>query len=137
MNSAIATREEAEARERTTLSPLACFSDTGAARPEPEPPDPYRTAFVRDRDRIVHCGAFRRLKDKTQVFVIDEGDFYRTRLTHTLEVTQMARFLCLALRLNDSLGEALALVHDIGHPPFGHEGERILDACAGVPFDHN
>ena len=78
MNSAIATREEGEARERTTLSPLACFSDTGAARPEPEPPDPFRTAFVRDRDRIVHCGAFRRLKDKTQVFVIDEGDFYRT-----------------------------------------------------------
>jgi len=137
MNSAIATREEAEARERQTLSPLASFSDTGAARPEPEPPDPFRTAFVRDRDRIVHCGAFRRLKDKTQVFVIDEGDFYRTRLTHTLEVTQMARFLCLALRLNDSLGEALALVHDIGHPPFGHEGERILDTCAGVPFDHN
>jgi len=133
----IATREEAEARERQTLSPLACFSDTGAARPEPEPPDPFRTAFVRDRDRIVHCGAFRRLKDKTQVFVIDEGDFYRTRLTHTLEVAQMARFLCLALRLNDSLGEALSLVHDIGHPPFGHEGERILDACAGVPFDHN
>lgn len=137
MTSPIATREEAERRERDALSRLACFSDTGAVRPESEAPDPFRPAFVRDRDRVVHCGAFRRLKDKTQVFVIDEGDFYRTRLTHTLEVAQMARFLCLALRLNDSLGEALALVHDIGHPPFGHEGERILDACAGVPFDHN
>ncbi|HZL99940.1 MAG TPA: ribonuclease III [Planctomycetota bacterium] len=137
MRPAIATREVAETRERESLSPLACFSDTGAARPEPEPPDEFRTAFVRDRDRIVHCGAFRRLKDKTQVFVIDEGDFYRTRLTHTLEVAQMARFLCLALRLNDGLAEAVALVHDIGHPPFGHEGERILDECAGVPFDHN
>jgi dGTPase len=132
-----ATRQEAERREHETLSPLACFSDGFCERPADEEPDPFRTAFVRDRDRILHCGAFRRLKDKTQVFVIDEGDFYRTRLTHTLEVTQMARFLCLALRLNDTLGEALALVHDIGHPPFGHEGEAILERCAGVPFDHN
>ncbi|MGQ0553266.1 MAG: ribonuclease III [Planctomycetota bacterium] len=135
--SSVATRQEAERREHEWLSPLACFSDQHGARPEPEAPDPYRTAFVRDRDRIVHCGAFRRLKDKTQVFVIDEGDFYRTRLTHTLEVAQMARFLCSALRLNESLGEALALVHDIGHPPFGHEGERILGERAGVSFNHN
>lgn len=137
MNADIARREHAELREHDWLSPLACFSDNGAARPEDEEPDAFRTAFVRDRDRIIHCGAFRRLKDKTQVFVIDEGDFYRTRLTHTLEVVQMARFLCLALRLNDSLAEALALVHDIGHPPFGHEGERILDEHTGVRFDHN
>ncbi|HTE07045.1 MAG TPA: dNTP triphosphohydrolase, partial [Planctomycetota bacterium] len=133
----IALREDAERREHAWLSPLACFSDVSADRPVPEAPDEFRPAFVRDRDRIVHCGAFRRLKDKTQVFVIDEGDFYRTRLTHTLEVAQMARSLCLALRLNESLGEALALVHDIGHPPFGHEGERILDDRCGVPFDHN
>ena len=132
-----ATREDSERRERATLSPLACFSDASAARAFSEAPDPLRTAFTRDRDRIVHAGAFRRLKDKTQVFVIDEGDFYRTRLTHTLEVAQLARFLCLALRLNETLGEALSLVHDIGHPPFGHEGERILDERAGVPFDHN
>ncbi len=135
--SSIATREDAERAERATLIAPACFSDAHDARPVPEPPDPFRTAFVRDRDRIVHCGAFRRLKDKTQVFVIDEGDFYRTRLTHTLEVAQMARFLCRALRLNETVGESLALVHDSGHPPFGHEGERILEEEAGVPFDHN
>jgi dGTPase len=137
LSDAIAIREETERRERSVLHSLACFSDAFAARPAHEPPDPFRTAFVRDRDRIVHCGAFRRLKDKTQVFVIDEGDFYRTRLTHTLEVAQMARFLCRALRLNEDLAETLALVHDIGHPPFGHEGERILDECCGVGFDHN
>jgi dGTPase len=133
----VARREHAEQREHGWLSPLACFSDIWSARPEDEAPDPFRTGFVRDRDRIIHCGAFRRLKDKTQVFVIDEGDFYRTRLTHTLEVVQMARFLGLALRLNDTLTEALALVHDIGHPPFGHEGERILDEQTGVTFNHN
>ncbi|HEX5011395.1 MAG TPA: dNTP triphosphohydrolase, partial [Planctomycetota bacterium] len=133
----LALREDAERRERANLSPLACFADVSAARAFPEAPDPFRTCFTRDRDRVVHAGAFRRLKDKTQVFVIDEGDFYRTRLTHTLEVAQLARFLCLALRLHETLGEALALVHDIGHPPFGHEGERILDERAGVPFDHN
>jgi dGTPase len=137
MTLSIARREDAERREHEWLSPLAAFSDRFSARPDDEPPDAFRTAFVRDRDRIIHCGAFRRLKDKTQVFVIDEGDFYRTRLTHTLEVSQMARWLCLALRLNETLAETLALVHDIGHPPFGHEGERILDDRAGVSFDHN
>jgi len=132
-----ASREELEQRERATLSPLACFSDASGARAYQEAPDAFRTCFTRDRDRVIHAGAFRRLKDKTQVFVIDEGDFYRTRLTHTLEVSQLARFLAQALRLNETLAEALALVHDIGHPPFGHEGERILDERAGVRFDHN
>ena len=132
-----APREELERRERATLSPLACFADACGARAYEEAPDAFRTCFTRDRDRVIHAGAFRRLKDKTQVFVIDEGDFYRTRLTHTLEVSQLARFLAQALRLNETLAEALALVHDIGHPPFGHEGERILDERAGVRFDHN
>ncbi|MCB9898697.1 MAG: ribonuclease III [Planctomycetes bacterium] len=131
------TREEVEQREREQLAPAAVFSHASHARPVDEPDDPFRTCFVRDRDRVLHCGAFRRLKDKTQVFVIDEGDFYRTRLTHTLEVAQLARFLARALRLNESLAEVLALVHDIGHPPFGHEGERMLNTLAGVPFDHN
>jgi dGTPase len=133
----LAPREDTEALERRQLAPWATLSAECWERPQPEKPDPYRTCFVRDRDRILHCGAFRRLKDKTQVFVIDEGDFYRTRLTHTLEVSQLARFLCQALRLNESLGEVLALVHDIGHPPFGHEGERILNDCTDAPFDHN
>jgi len=130
-------REHAERLERAQLAPWASFSDEHWQRPHVESPDPFRTCFVRDRDRVLHCGAFRRLKDKTQVFVIDEGDFYRTRLTHTLEVSQLSRFLCQALRLNESLGEVLALVHDIGHPPFGHEGERTLNDCVGVRFDHN
>ena len=137
MSSHKASREHAERLEREMLAPWAAFSDEHWSRPQPEAPDPFRTCFVRDRDRVLHCGAFRRLKDKTQGFVIDEGDFYRTRLTHTLEVSQLSRFLCQALRLNESLGEVLALVHDIGHPPFGHEGERILNAVVDVGFDHN
>ncbi len=137
MTSYSCSRERAEQREREWLAPLACLSQHHADRPVAEEADPFRTCFVRDRDRVLHCGAFRRLKAKTQVFVINEGDFYRTRLTHTLEVTQMARFIALALRLNDTLAEVLALVHDIGHPPFGHEGERVLDLHAGVDFDHN
>lgn len=131
------TREHSEQRERDWFAPLACLSAGHDDRPVAEGPDPYRTCFVRDRDRVLHCGAFRRLKAKTQVFVIDEGDFYRTRLTHTLEVMQMARFVAQALRLNDTLAEVLALVHDIGHPPFGHEGERVLDLHSDVAFDHN
>jgi dGTPase len=105
----------------------------------PEPPSASRSAFRRDADRIIHSTAFRRLKHKTQVFVFHEGDHYRTRLTHTLEVTQIARALARALRLDEDLAEALALAHDLGHPPFGHAGERALDACLADfgGFDHN
>ena len=104
-----------------------------------EPASKSRSPFRRDCDRIIHATAFRRLKHKTQVFVFDEGDHYRTRLTHTLEVTQIARALARALRLDEDLAEALALAHDLGHPPFGHAGERALDDCltAYGGFDHN
>ena len=108
-------------------------------RLHPEPPSKSRSPFRRDCDRIIHATAFRRLKHKTQVFVFSEGDHYRTRLTHTLEVTQIARALARALRLDEDLAEALALAHDLGHPPFGHAGERALDDCLGAfgGFDHN
>jgi dGTPase len=108
-------------------------------RLHPEPPSKSRSPFRRDCDRIIHATAFRRLKHKTQVFVFSEGDHYRTRLTHTLEVTQIARALARALRLDEDLAEALALAHDLGHPPFGHAGERALDDCLGDfgGFDHN
>jgi dGTPase len=122
------------------LSPLAAPSYP-AMRAEPEEECTLRTPFQRDRDRIVHCKAFRRLKHKTQVFVAPEGDHYRTRLTHTLETTQISRTVGRALRLNEDLVEAIGLGHDLGHPPFGHIGEDVLDRCArerfGRGFRHN
>jgi dGTPase len=123
----------------TTRALYACDPDHSRGRLHAEPASKSRSAFRRDCDRIIHSTAFRRLKHKTQVFVFDEGDHYRTRLTHTLEVTQVARALARRLRLDEDLAEALALAHDLGHPPFGHAGERALDACLGAfgGFDHN
>ena len=120
-------REQLEALEDQILAPYAMRSAHSRGRPTPEPPDPVRTAFQRDRDRIIHSKAFRRLKHKTQVFLDPEEDHYRTRLTHTLEVAQIARTISRALRLNEDLTEAIALAHDLGHPPFGHTGEEVLD----------
>jgi dGTPase len=129
-----------QALEEAALSPLAARSYP-AERVRPEADCSLRTPFQRDRDRIVHSKAFRRLKHKTQVFVAPEGDHYRTRLTHTLEVTQISRTVARALRLNEDLAEAIGLGHDVGHPPFGHIGEAVLDACArerfGRGFRHN
>src|SRR5215468_10561211 len=120
-------------------APYACDPEASRGRLHPEPPSTSRSAFRRDCDRIIHATAFRRLKHKTQVFVFDEGDHYRTRLTHTLEVAQIARALARRLRLDEDLAEALALAHDLGHPPFGHAGERALDSCLSAfgGFDHN
>jgi dGTPase len=122
-----------------TRAPYACDPAHSRGRLHAEPASKSRSAFRRDCDRIIHSTAFRRLKHKTQVFVFDEGDHYRTRLTHTLEVTQVARSLARRLRLDEDLAEALALAHDLGHPPFGHAGERALDACLAAfgGFDHN
>lgn len=126
-------------RERLLLAPYAMPSAESAGRKYPEPAHAYRSPFQRDRDRIVHCSAFRRLSAKTQVFTGDLGDYHRTRLTHTLEVASLARTLGRALRLNEDLIEALALVHDLGHPPFGHAGEEALDDCLREHggFSHN
>ncbi len=128
-----------QAMEETWLSPRACLSYP-AQRLVPEPDSPLRTPFQRDRDRIVHAKAFRRLKHKTQVFIAPEGDHFRTRLTHTLEVTQISRTVARALGLNEDLTEAVGLGHDLGHPPFGHIGEAALDACLrerfGTHFKH-
>lgn len=123
--------------EELFLSPYACKSKDTVGRLKEEPPCPMRTPFQRDRDRIIHCKAFRRLKNKTQVFFSPEGDHYRTRLTHTLAVVQIARSLARALSLNEDLTEAIALGHDLGHTPFGHSGERILNKLNKNGFLHN
>ena len=120
-------REDYEERERDTLAPWASMASDSRGRAHPEPEHPLRTAFQRDRDRIVHSTAFRRLEYKTQVFVNHEGDYYRTRLTHTMEGAQISRTIARALRLNEDLAEAVVLAHDLGHTPFGHAGERVLD----------
>ncbi|HSK08920.1 MAG TPA: deoxyguanosinetriphosphate triphosphohydrolase [Vicinamibacterales bacterium] len=130
-------REELEARELLFLSPRAARSAATRGRLRPEPDDDIRPAFQRDRDRIVHCKAFRRLKHKTQVFFAPAGDHYRTRLTHTLEVSQIARTIAKALHLNEDLTEAIALGHDLGHTPFGHAGEKVLDGIAPGGFSHD
>jgi dGTPase len=130
-------RERTEEIERMTLSDRAVLSADSKGRERDEPPHPMRTAFQRDRDRIVHSKAFRRLKHKTQVFLAPEGDHYRVRLTHTLEVAQIARTVARALRLNEDLTEAIALGHDLGHTPFGHLGEEALTPFLSRPFRHS
>ncbi|MGN0075361.1 MAG: deoxyguanosinetriphosphate triphosphohydrolase [Parafannyhessea sp.] len=122
----VCMRTELERREHEILSPKASFADSSLGRGKPEPADPLRTCYQRDRDRILHSKSFRRLANKTQVFLAPEGDHYRTRLTHTLEVAQIARDIARPLRLNEDLTEAIALGHDLGHTPFGHAGERAL-----------
>ena len=129
-------REELEMRECDILSPFAMRAKDTRGRLVPEEECDIRTAYMRDRDRIVHCKSFRRLKDKTQVFLAPQGDHYRTRLMHTLEVSQTARTAAKALRLNEDLVEAIALGHDLGHTPFGHAGERALNRAAQVGFKH-
>ncbi|MGE3843348.1 MAG: deoxyguanosinetriphosphate triphosphohydrolase [Vicinamibacterales bacterium] len=129
-------REDLESRELAALAPAAAKSARTRGRLRPEPEDPIRPAFQRDRDRIVHCKAFRRLKHKTQVFFAPAGDHYRTRLTHTLEVSQIARTIAKVLRLHEELTEAIALGHDLGHTPFGHAGERVLQELMPGGFNH-
>ena len=132
-------REELERLEHRRLNPMAAFSDrsTGRPRPEPEREEDVRTCYQRDTDRIVHSKAFRRLMHKTQVFLNPEGDHYRTRMTHTLEVTRIAKTITRALGLNEDLAEAIAMGHDLGHTPYGHAGEAALTECWGRPFRHN
>jgi dGTPase len=133
----ITPRERTEEIERETLSAHATLASNTKGRDRDEPNDRLRTCFQRDRDRIVHSKAFRRLKHKTQVFLAPEGDHYRVRLTHTLEVSQIARTVARALRLNEDLTEAIALGHDLGHTPFGHLGEQALSPFLERPFRHN
>ncbi len=129
-------REYTEAMEERSLSPYAVLSKNTQGRERPLAPCHVRTAFQRDRDRIIHAKSFRRLMHKTQVFLAPEGDHYRTRLTHTLEVSQIARTIARALRLNEDLTEAIALGHDLGHTPFGHSGEDVLDKICVGGFRH-
>ena len=130
-------REELELREMAYLSPYAVLSKNSKGRKRKEPECDLRPVFQRDRDRILHCKSFRRLKQKTQVFLSPTGDHYRTRMTHTLEVAQTARTIAKALRLNEDLKEAIALGHDLGHTPFGHAGERALNDICPEGFRHN
>jgi dGTPase len=133
---AVTLREQLEAREREILADQAAKSAASRGRLRPEIEDDVRPAFQRDRDRIIHCKAFRRLKHKTQVFFAPTGDHYRTRLTHTLEVSQIARTIAKVLRLHEELTEAIALGHDLGHTPFGHAGERVIDGLMPGGFNH-
>lgn len=132
-------RARLEERERSALAPYASLAASSRGRLHPESESRYRTAFQKDRDRVIHTSAFRRLEYKTQVFVNTQGDYYRTRLTHTLEVVQVSKSIARALGLNEDLTETIALAHDLGHPPFGHAGERALDRLARHigGFDHN
>ncbi|MBQ2453610.1 MAG: deoxyguanosinetriphosphate triphosphohydrolase [Lachnospiraceae bacterium] len=130
-------RETIEEIEKQTLSPYAVYSADSKGRMRPEAQDDLRPVFQRDRDRILHSKSFRRLKDKTQVFLTPQGDHYRTRLIHTLEVSQNARTIAKALRLNEDLVEAIALGHDLGHTPFGHAGERALNRVCSLGFEHS
>lgn len=133
----MAVREIIEQWENEYLSPFASHSANSKGRLKDEEQCDIRTVYQRDRDRIIHCKAFRRLKDKTQVFLTPEGDHYRTRLTHTLEVSQNARTIARALRMNEELVEAIALGHDLGHTPFGHAGERALNRVCPLGFEHS
>ncbi len=132
-------RERLEQKEHQTLAPNAAFSDESKGRLRPEEPgqEDVRTCYQRDTDKIVHSKAFRRLMHKTQVFLQPEGDHYRTRMTHTLEVARISRTIARALELNEDLAEAAAMGHDLGHTPFGHAGEAALSECLGKPFRHN
>ena len=129
-------REQIEEREKLTLANERSWSVNSLGRDVPEEESDMRTCYMRDRDRILHCKSFRRMKHKTQVFLAPEGDHYRTRLTHTLEVNQIARTIARALRLNEDLTDAIALGHDIGHTPFGHAGERVLAKVCPYGFSH-
>ena len=135
-NRALSIREETQRIEREILSPYAALSENTRGRVREAAECPIRTPYQRDRDKVIHCKAFRRLKHKTQVFLSPEGDHYRTRLTHTLEVSQIARTIARALRLNEDLTEVVALGHDLGHTPFGHAGERALNRLMPNGFRH-
>ncbi len=130
-------RERTQEMERLTLSPRGCLAENSRGRERQEGDDPVRTVFQRDIDRIVHCKTFRRLSHKTQVFLSPEGDHYRTRMTHTLEVSRIARAIAVGLQLNENLTEAIALGHDLGHTPYGHAGERALAKFMSQGFRHN